>query len=224
MTRLSDHLHCQDMNTNTGATTDLFDTFITILKGKIHRQLLLKLRIGETTLSELYEKLGHPVMLKRYCRQDMPYNLLHLLSDAVRNGKLVISDSSWGDLEAMDEKKQNTKPGADDLFPESYGFGNIGGPTCRMRVTKECIHLVLNIVNRDAQSSPKNMDKAWETREFTFKNPEGNLSEENLNLLKDWIVSHEVDKCVNYKLDKFMCSLADRFLDEDFNNIINQIP
>lgn len=182
-----------------------YEVFIHALKKKVYNTILAKIKSGEKSLSSLYESLGYPVLNATYGRLEIPDDLLHSLIDDVKNGKLILAESSWGNIEQQEDVKKGTTPGLDDFFPSSYGYNNVGGPKYNIQVTQDAITVTARFAHQEIDGwDTVNISEVWQARTFVMKNPDGNLSDENLQHFGNWIVNRELNRCMDNNFDKLV--------------------
>lgn len=178
---------------------------------------------GKLTALQMYEKLGCPTMNKSFARINFSYSsYISALKKLVKEGCIVLADSFWGDKEADEDECKDTKPGLDDMYPKSFGYNNIGGPTYRFSVNKERVIVEAHFGHQEFEGwSDLRIEYVWQHRTFVFKPIEGDASSQNamLDVFATWIgdkfVSFTANKIRNEQMGSYVSDYLDGILGEN---------
>lgn len=178
---------------------------------------------GKLTTKQMYEKLGCPTMNKSFARIDFSYSqYISELKKLTKNGCIGLADSSWGNEEAQTDECKDTKPGLNDMHPDSFGYNNIGGPTYKISVNKERVIVEAHFCHQEFEGwSDLRIEYVWQHRTFVFKPIEGDASSQNaiLEPFGEWIiykfVLFTIDKIRNEQMGNFVSDYIDGVLGEN---------
>ncbi|MBO7482139.1 MAG: hypothetical protein J6T63_08530 [Bacteroidales bacterium] len=171
---------------------------------------------------QMYEKIGCPTIGREFERIDFSYNNhLSALKKLVEENRILLADSSWGKDEAKSDKCKDTKPGVDDMHPDSFGYNNVGGPTYKITLCKEGVEVEVNFCEQNISGySTMDISYNWQTRTFVFMPIDGDESslDAMLDVFWRWIAL----RFLNWSLDKVLNEQAERlvsnFIKENFEN------
>ena len=196
-----------------------FDTFVRAIMSAIVKKVNKLDEEGTLDILQLYAKLDYPQMHEDYDRLMIggAYEKVQLVQQLVGQGVLRLDNSSWGEKEMSDENHADTKPGLEDMCPDSLGYNNYGGPTYSIAVSKEGIEMKAGFCHQDLGNSWDTIDTSfkWQYRTFSFV-PVGEDDETLKQMLvpfKNWIIYRFSNKVKHDLLYDVINQAADTFLD-----------
>ena len=182
--------------------SNLPDTLLDEVTAQAIADVQERIASGELSLHQMYELLGNPRFRHHYHRLETPYDFIQGLIRMNNEGKLVLSDSSWGKRELADKHLEGTKPGTNEMFPSSVGYNNVGGPTYDIEMTTEEITVRANIADQELDGwDTINITLVWETRTFVFHLKE--RTDALLDELLALIEGHLIGKFIAYTMGEF---------------------
>lgn len=171
------------------------------------------------TSRQMYEKIGCPKIKLEFGQRDFSYGeSLKTLCSLAREGRIVLSDSSWGEIEATSDECKGKKPSVDDISPSSCG----GGPVYNFIFNKESVVVEAHFYYEDVDdwSDYINVKRIWQHRTFVFKPIDGD--ESSLDAILDVFWKWIGDRFFDWSLDKILNEQAERlvsnFMKENFEN------
>ena len=185
-----------------------FSDFISMIKNKAYQKAKAMLDSGDITYTNLFEQLGSPLIKNKYDRLNLPYNLLkECVIPLEEKGFIKLVDSTWGDIELARKTVMADKPTSADMFPDSVGWNNYGGPTYEITLNGNELQIISKFCHQEIEGySDMNISMVWQKRTFTFYLPQDHteVKEELLKTIfgektvRDWI-DKEIDKAIDEK-------------------------
>ena len=200
-----------------------FEAFVEAIKIAIVKRVDKMCEEGSIDILQLYSKLDYLPMHMQYDRLVIgrAYKLVEQTQQLVAQGVLRLESSSWGSIEISDEKHIGTQPGFEDMYPNSVGWNNFGGPTYSINVSRKGIEMKAGFCDQDLGGSWDTIDTSfrWQHRTFSFVPTcdDDETLKQMLTPFKSWIIvrfskmiqqdfMHDV---INQAVDVFL----DRFLE-----------
>lgn len=196
-----------------------FEAFVRAIMTAIVKKVKQMDEEGSLDILQLYAKLDYPKMHEEYDRlmTGGAYEKVRLVQQLVGQGVLRLDNSSWGEKEMSDENHADTKPGLEDMCPDSLGYNNYGGPTYSIAVSKEGIEMKAGFCHQDLGNSWDTIDTSfkWQYRTFSFV-PVGENDETLKQMLvpfKNWIINRFSNRVKHDLLRDVINQAADTYLD-----------
>ena len=178
-----------------------------MLQDKLHDKLNHLIEEGKITYAQMYASIGFPTIKHHYGRLDPFSSYVNAVIRETKAGRLVLYDSSWGEKEALEENKMNTAPGLDDMYPNSAGYNNVGGPQYDISLSKDNVVIEACFCGQQIEGwSTMEITYVWQHRTFCFKP----ASEENSDInslympFGKWIMARYLNKAQDYILDNIV--------------------
>lgn len=196
-----------------------FDTFVRAIMSAIVKKVNKLDEEGTLDILQLYAKLDYPQMHEDYDRLMIggAYEKVQLVQQLVGQGVLRLDNSSWGEKEMSDENYADSKPGLEDMCPDSLGYNNYGGPTYSITVSKEGIKMRANFCHQDFGNSWDTIDTSfkWQYRSFFFVpvDKDDNTLKQMLAPFKHWIIYRFSNRVKHDLLRDVINQAADTYLD-----------
>lgn len=196
-----------------------FAAFVDAIQEAIVTKVREKEEEGSLNILQLYSWLDYPQINEGYDRMTVcfAYEIVNEVKELANKGILRLETSSWGDKEVNEENRIDTKPGLEDMEPDSLGFNNNGGPTYSITVSKERIDMEAGFCYQDFSGSWDIIDTSykWQHRKFTFvpANDDDETLEQMLTPFKNWIIYRFSNRIKRELLDDIINQVADTYLD-----------
>ena len=196
-----------------------FDTFVRAIMTAIVKKVNKLDEEGTLDILQLYAKLDYPQMHEDYDRLMIggAYEKVQLVQQLVGQGVLRLDNSSWGEKEMSDKNYADSKPGLEDMCPDSLGYNNYGGPTYSITVSKEGIKMRANFCHQDFCNSWDTIDTSfkWQYRSFFFVpvDEDDNTLKQMLAPFKHWIIYRFSNRVKHDLLRDVINQAADTYLD-----------
>lgn len=171
------------------------------------------------TSRQMYETIGCPTINLNFSQSRFYYGgSLEALCSLAREGRIVLFDSSWGEIEATSDECKGKKPSVDDISPKCCG----GSPCYKYTFNKESVVVEASFYYEDVDdwSDYINVKRIWQHRTFVFKPIDGD--ESSLDSILDVFWKWIGDRFFDWSLDKILNEQAERFVSnfmkENFEN------
>lgn len=175
-----------------------------MLQDKLHDKLNHLIEEGKITYSQMYASIGFPTIKHRFGRLDSFSTYVNAVIRETKAGHLVLYESSWGERETLEENKRNTVPGLKDMYPNSAGYNNVGGPRYDISLSKDNVVIEACFCGQQIEGwSTMEISYVWQNRTFCFKP----ASEENSDInalyvpFGKWIMARYIDKTQDHILN-----------------------
>lgn len=189
-----------------------------MLQDKLHDKLNHLIEEGKITYSQMYASLGYPTIKYHFGRLDPFSTYVNAVIRETKAGRLELYESSWGEKEALEECKRNTTPGLDDMYPNSTGYNNVGGPRYDISLSKDNVVIKACFCGQQIEGwSTMEISYVWQNRTFCFKP----ASEENSDInalyvpFGKWIMDRYLDKTKDSILDNFAERIVPEFIEKE---------
>ena len=190
-----------------------------MLQDKLNDRLNHLIEEGKITYSQMYASLGYPTIKHHFGRLDPFSSYVNAVIRETKAGRLVLYDSSWGEKEALEENKMNTAPGLDDMYPNSAGYNNVGGPQYDISLSKDNVVIEACFCGQQIEGwSTMEITYVWQNRTFCFKP----ASEENSDInalyvpFGKWILTRYLDKAKDSILNNYAERIVSEFIEKEF--------
>ena len=193
-------------------TIENFSDFIGTIKSVAYSKIKEMLDSGNIKYTQLFEHLGCPILKEKYGRLNLPYNLLkeHIIP-LEEKGLMYMVDSDWGKNEKAEKIGTSSKPTIEDMFPDSAGWNNYGGPAYEIILNGNELQVIAKFCHQEIEGySDMRISMVWQERTFTFQFPQGNIQvlEELLRqiygekIVRAWI-EQETDAVIEERIDSY---------------------
>ncbi|MCF0196736.1 MAG: hypothetical protein HUK03_05815 [Bacteroidaceae bacterium] len=184
---------------------------------KVHEDIHDKYKSGTLTLRQMCHELGKTQFKFSHGRLETPDAFLHDLIKKTEEGKLTLTDSSWGAHETEEEHLEGTKPTINDMFPDSCGWNSYGGPKHDITLSSDEICVRANSAYQEFDGWSDTIDTSfhWQTRTFVYK-----YACDEVDLVFESLLSHYAGAVINKYTDAKYSAAFDKIVSNLAKSII----
>ena len=178
-----------------------------MLQNKLQNRFNHLIEEGKITFAQMYASIGFPTIKHHFGRLDPFSTYVNAVIRETKAGHIVLYDSSWGEKEALEENKRSTAPGVDDMYPNSAGYNNVGGPQYDISLSNNNIVIKARFCGQQIEGwSTMEISYVWQNRTFCFKPASDENSDINALYVPfgKWIMARYLNKAQDYILDNIV--------------------
>ena len=164
---------------------------------KVRESIREKYETGALTLMQMLRELDEFPLEFHYKRLDIPDVFLQDLIKKTEEGKLTLTESSWGENELEKKHLEGTRPTINDMFPSSCGYNSYGGPTYDIVLSRDKITVKANSAYQTFDGwDTLDTTFHWETRTFDYE-----IACEDVDSILEQLLSHYAGNIVKRYTD-----------------------